>query len=162
MNPFTSLSHWFVALIAVIAFPAVIQAHGMDIHPALLPDKLRVTVLYDDDTPARNATVKLINESGAIVMTANSNDQGIVEWPRPPAGEYQLKADDGQGHARTRKLLIAVEGTMIPQENKSSERWLTIVGGLAIIAALSWALRWFLRGSEKNANSSTLTQNPEV
>lgn len=162
MSPCRSVNRWCIALLMAIACPAIVLAHGMDIHPALLPDKLRVTVLYDDDTPARNATVKLINESGAIVITASTNDQGVVEWPRPPAGEYLLKVDDGQGHARTRKLLVADGGTVITPGNKSSDRWLTIVGGLAIIALLSGVLRWFLRGSKKKPNSSTLSQNPDA
>src|SRR5688572_19729541 len=90
-----------VALFAVASAglsPSAARAHRMDVEVTDDGRTLRVVVGYDDGTPAEGATVTLATAADDVVRTAATDEKGVCEFPRPPAGAYRVTARDDLGH----------------------------------------------------------------
>jgi nickel transport protein len=71
-----------------IATPAF--AHKLIVDAAPNGDRLRVEAYYEDDTPADDAKVTVL-QGETVVAEGKTDDKGVWSCPLPPPGTYQVK-----------------------------------------------------------------------
>lgn len=133
------------ALAAVALDPGTASAHRMLVDAKVGPADVTVEVGYEDDIPAEDATVKLLDAAGAVVATAKTDARGVARVARPKAGTYTVAADDGGGH-RTKLALTVPESDAEIAEARTERRnrWATGAAGVAVILAGSLFARRLL------------------
>lgn len=167
MKPAKVLSPWIAVYLlfpGVSAFAAA--SHGLGGECKLIGDRVVVEAFFDDDTPARDARVRV--EFGTTVVAEGRTDsKGFWSFSRPAAGQYVVAIDAGEGHRVKIKMTIpdrkgaenAVVGTSnhaaappAPaadpvtvsegpgREEFTQVRWKGMAGGLLIIALIAAAL----------------------
>ena len=131
-----------LALLLVVS-PAAF-AHKMEVVakiPAENPAVIRVVVGYDTDDPAEKATVTLLDAGGIAIALATTDEKGTCTLPRPKAGTYTVRADDGGGHRTEATLEVPVgEAELAEASTAKRDRALMAVAGLAVIAVLTVGL----------------------
>ena len=140
----------FVLPLAVLlVLPIVASAHAVGVDARIVGDKVRVEAYFDDDTPARDAKVEVLDGEKAVVAEGRTDEKGFWSFAKPKPGKFTVRVDAGDGHAA--KTTIAIPGDV--EESKSLSDgpsretftgWqrLACTGvGLAVIAGLTAALR---------------------
>lgn len=126
-------------LIVICLTASVASAHGLYVKPTVSPEAIHVVAMFDDDTPAANAKVTILNASGEVLASGMTNEKGEVGFPRPAVMEgCKVRVDAGDGHART--VLLPREGEA--PADSPNKIWLT-AAGLGIIAIVALVLRYF-------------------
>ncbi len=115
------------ALLAIAIAPAAIWAHNLDMDCRQINQRLEVEAFFDDDTPAREAIVKLLDERNELVVTAKTDAKGKCSFAFVNPGNYELEVDAGAGHRKRRPVRIV--GTLPPPEEGKSPV-ATAVGGV--------------------------------
>jgi nickel transport protein len=82
------------------------SAHGMGAECRLVADGVEVEAYYDDNTPARQARVRVYNANKKVVAEGRTDDKGRSVFPRPDVGAYEVVVDAGGGHRHTVSLQI--------------------------------------------------------
>ena len=121
------------AFLIFLVLPAMATAHGMLVNWTL-GDALIIAVTYDDDEPAANAKVRVVDSNQTAIFEGTADAKGQVQLPRPAPGTYTITADDGGGHRRSRTLTIPTENKEIQRDFESGNRFWATVLGLLIIA----------------------------
>jgi hypothetical protein len=145
-NAFTS------SLLALLLCVSHVEAHALKADVRVGKDKITVESFFDDNTPAVQALVRVLDPNKKVVAEAKTNVDGYCALPLPPPGEYQLVVDAGAGHRTTMPITIVgadrTHDQTDPTEQTAardsdtrvgddSSRWLKIAIGLSAIAALS-------------------------
>jgi hypothetical protein len=137
------------ALLAVAAAglcPSAARAHKMELEVTVAGGVVRAVAGYEDGTPSEGAAVTLASAAGAVVASGTTDEKGVCELPRPPAGRYTVTANDHAGHKVTLTLDVpASEAEVSSSATAKRNRWLMTAAGLAAIAALTLALRRAVR-----------------
>jgi hypothetical protein len=101
-------------------------------------DKLIVEAFYDNDIPAENAKVKLLQQQKTLAEVT-TDDRGMCTLAIPPAGDYLLEINAGGGHRTEVTFTIGAEAVAAAGDTKadvSNQRWWgTTVGVLIIVIA---------------------------
>lgn len=98
-------------------------------------DKLIVEAFYDNDIPAENAKVKLLQQQKTLAE-ATTDDRGMCSLAIPPAGDYLLDISAGGGHRTEVTFTIGAESVAEAGDSKSgvsSKRWWGATVGVLII-----------------------------
>jgi hypothetical protein len=95
-----------LALILILLAPAVAVAHNMDFECKLHAGKLHVEAYFEDDAPAQEALVRVVDAEGKEVLRGKTDAQGKWSSAAPPGGSYRVIVDAGAGHRAEHKLSI--------------------------------------------------------
>jgi len=102
------------ALLAVTAVP--VEAHSVDVDVRVQRDRVELEAYFDDDTPARQARVRLVDATDQLMVAGQADGQGKCSFPLPAPGRYEIQVDAGAGHRRRTSLLIPAPGAAPPSE----------------------------------------------
>jgi nickel transport protein len=143
-----------LVILALVLTPSALHAHAIGLSCRLIGPEVRVEAYFDDDTPARQATITVRDSAGVTVAQGRTDDQGVWTFPRPAAAAYEVTVDAGAGH-RAKQQLVVPESTEAPSQlgNGPSRSeftqvpWRRLAAGLGLIvlAALIFKVgsRWF-------------------
>ena len=110
--------------------------------------EIRVEVYFDDDTPAQEARVVLL-EGDRIVASGKTDERGVWNCPKPAPGLYSIKVES-TGHAATESISIEPSAIDSRQSNEDSAQdreaktrtpWIRLVLGWGVIGGL--AIAWW-------------------
>jgi hypothetical protein len=145
---------WAAIVAVAISIPAAARAHAVGAECRLEASHLRVEAFFDDDTPAREARIRLLDGNGTLVAEASTDERGVAILPRPSAGKYQVTVDAEAGHRTNVRVTVPEEtgnsGTpeRVSQgptrEQFTRPLWLQL--GLGVGALLVFALVFWLVG----------------
>jgi hypothetical protein len=133
------------------------HAHALGANGKLRDGKIEVEAYYDDDTPARNATVRLFDSDRREVATGRTDTKGVWLGPQLKPGLYEVVVDAGAGHRCTQKITVpALASSPEPtepiepaapllsdgptREEFTRFPWLKLGMGVGLIAAVGVAL----------------------
>jgi hypothetical protein len=120
------LRFWLPLLVVTLA-PACARAHAIDLEWKQINDRIMVEAFFDDDTPARDALVTIVDDEKNVVASAKTDAQGKCSL-RAPIGRYQIVVDAGAGHRKERPIRIV--GTLPPPpESKETPTPAVLSGG---------------------------------
>lgn len=106
--------------------------------------QLKVEAWYDNDVPADNAKVILLQQQKTL-QEATTDERGMCSLAVPPPGDYLLDINAGGGHRTEIAFTIAAEVDVTAGDSKSgihNKRWWgATVGILLIIIATVLARR---------------------
>ncbi|HXG11188.1 MAG TPA: carboxypeptidase-like regulatory domain-containing protein [Gemmataceae bacterium] len=163
-----------VAVLMALVSPRPALAHRLLAECRLRGDQVEVEAFYDDDTPAGNARVAVLDAQKNTVAEGRTDAEGRWTFPAPAAGTYQVVVNAGAGHRAQISITLPggkSAGTESPhtpsnlspkpagQETGASPTihagptraeavrfpWVRVGIGLALIAALSLVLWFFLQ-----------------
>lgn len=145
-----SLACWILLLWAVPA-----RAHDLAIECTLFDTAVETLSFYDDDTPCQKGKVKVM-QGERVIASGTTNDKGQWSFPRPAPGRYLVTINDGAGHFAERTMTIPSAVSADPatpkrvsdgpsRESFTTIRWIGLVIGIVVIAALAVAAHFFLR-----------------
>jgi hypothetical protein len=132
-------------LCGVLSAPTAALAHDLRATVTVADDGVKVLAYYfEDDTPAEQAEVKVIDASDAEVAAGQTDDRGVWAFSRPAPGEYTLTVESA-GHVARVKFSVG-GGTEGPAEFTAwrLNKWLGLaigVFGLLGVSAAFWLLR---------------------
>jgi hypothetical protein len=140
-------------LLLLLFWPVHAAAHNLDAECKLVGNRVEVEAFYDDDTPARQARVRVLDARQEVLFEGKTDEQGKWSFPRPAPGEYKVEIDAGAGHRRPVTMTIpgpranattekVIEAAVRISESAGREEltrfpWQRLLLGLLIIAALS-------------------------
>lgn len=124
----------------LIAMGSVGRGHLVLGELTLHGDIVRLAAFFEDDLPANNAKVRVVDNQGAVVVEGVTDaEKGLFEFPAPPAGKYRILLDAGQGHRTTLDLeLNEVDGRRhlgpaATRQSQTAYPYLKVVLGLGLI-----------------------------
>ncbi len=148
----------FLALLASAAANHPALAHALGAECKLHGERVELEAYYDDDTPARDAKVRLLDADKKLLAEGRTDAQGRCALPAPQPGRYQVVVDAGAGHvtqlsitvpARDAMPAVAVSlGDGPKRRDFTRFPWIKVCLGLGIIGAAAltiWAVRLGLR-----------------
>lgn len=152
------------ALMLVGMWPTVAAAHGLGGEAKLKEGRVQVEGYFDDDTPAAEARVWVVDAAKKRLHEGRMDAKGRWSFPAPGPGRYRVTIDAGGGHRTT--ISVTVPGTptqaveepeakgegdpVVVSEGKSREEftrfpWGRLALGLGLIGFVAMGLPWLLR-----------------
>jgi hypothetical protein len=98
-----------LAVLAGLLVSLRADAHALGAECKVIGDRVALEAYYDDDTPARDATVRVEDADKNVVATGHTDREGRWSFARPQPGKYVVVVDAGAGH-RTRITLAIPAG----------------------------------------------------
>ena len=155
-------------MILALGVAQPLPAHAVGADWKIRGDRVDVEVFFDDDTPGRQARIKVRDDANKVVVDGQADDKGMWSFPRPNPGRYQIRVDAGAGHLAVVTLIVpphpsapdagsaadappsagAAPGAAAgarPRAEFTRTPWLAMVAGLLAIAVVSLLFRAFLR-----------------
>jgi len=127
----------------VFLLPGRAGAHALGAECKLVGARVELEAYYDDDTPARQARIRVIGAGGTIVAEGKTDAAGNWSFARPAAGKYEVQIDAGAGHRKVVALSVPDDATA-PRVSEGPAReeftrspWPRLLVGLLVIAAAS-------------------------
>jgi hypothetical protein len=111
---------WFMSFL-VAAIPGPVWAHALGADCRLRGGRVEVEAFFDDDTPARNAQVSVVDADKETVAQGKTDGAGRWSFPLPAPGQYKVIVDAGAGHRTTRLVMVPQPEASSPIPNKSAE-----------------------------------------
>jgi hypothetical protein len=121
-----------LALLAAMFSVNSASAHALGAECNLRDGRLELEAYFDDDTAARDASVRLLDAGENVVAEGRTDDEGRWSYPAPAPGRYRVVVDAGAGH-RT-QLRLTIPKADPPAESAISEgpsRWILRETGMA-------------------------------
>ncbi|MSR53531.1 MAG: carboxypeptidase regulatory-like domain-containing protein [Gemmataceae bacterium] len=97
-----------LALLAFVILSGVatpVFAHKLIVDPRIKGDRLHVEAFYEDDTPAQQARITVLN-GDTVIAEGRTDEKGVWSIAKPMPGTYLVKAES-LGHAAKETLVIA-------------------------------------------------------
>jgi nickel transport protein len=94
-----------VAVLLAIA-PTSAFAHALGVDCILRNGKVEVEVFYDDDSPAQQAKVQVVNAKDEVIANGVTGEKGTWSFAAPPPGTYEVRVDAGAGHRAKKTIHI--------------------------------------------------------
>src|SRR5688572_25957367 len=82
----------FVLLVGILA-PGAAPAHAPAAKWKIKNGVVHIEAFFDDDTPAGEAKVQVLDNQGNAILTGTTDARGLSSFPAPAAGAYQLVID---------------------------------------------------------------------
>jgi len=73
-------------------------AHALGVEAKQRRDKVEVEAFYDDNTPARNARVTVLDSGNKTIAEGKTNDKGVWSFKTPEPGRYRITVETGDEH----------------------------------------------------------------
>jgi len=141
----------FLVLVATVAavafFPGRASAHDLRLVvklPPDTPDLLITEAGFDDDTPADEAKVVIVDASGAVVAEAKTDERGVCKFARPGPGKYTAKIE-AFGHLDKVEFEIADTSTVLEYRGWRPNQTLGLIAGVGGLLLLSVGYALFRR-----------------
>ena len=156
---------WLWVCFLVLAAPLRTDAHALGADCKVNGDRVELEAYYDDDTPARDANVRVQDARQHLVAEGRTDAEGRWSFARPGAGTYRVIVDAGAGHRKELTItLTANAGSPTATGTGSSEvvnegpgrtaftafPWLQLGIGVAILGVVGSAFWIARRTSPKN------------
>jgi hypothetical protein len=74
------------------------KVHALFAQCKVQGEHLIVEAYYDDDMPAQEAKIEVVDASNNVIASGKTDDKGVFRTKRPPAGKYTVRVDAGAGH----------------------------------------------------------------
>ena len=151
----------FLALLSSLLAATPAFAHKLIVDAAAKGDRLRVEAYYEDDTPADDAKVTVL-QGETVVAEGKTDERGVWSCPLPPPGDYEVKVLS-VGHVGRKSVPIA--GPAVPSVTGSDQAvnaeqraedtktpWDRLGLGIGLIlgVALAW---WLIRRKSRSPAS---------
>lgn len=122
-----------LGLLLAMASPAL--AHRINIFAVDEGGEVYTESTFAGKRPVKKGTIQVFNGEGVLLLTGETDAEGIFTFPRPEPGPLTLEVDAGMGHKNSWEL-EAVEGTVVSHGPEAAEPVLTaqkslFVGGLS-------------------------------
>jgi len=137
-------------MVVLALAPSIAAAHGVLADCRLKGGQLEVEAYFDDDTPAGQVQVKVVDARKKTIADGLTDAKGLWSCPRPAAGAYEVVVNAGSGHRKT--VAITVPASELPPTPMRAEPpisnepsraeatrfpWERLGLGLLLIAAVS-------------------------
>jgi nickel transport protein len=105
---------------AVLAFllmaiaPACAFGHAVGVDCTLRGAKVEVEAFYDDDSPAQQAKVLVVNARDEFVASGVTDAKGRWTFATPPPGKYEVRVDAGAGHRAKKAINVPAPESAVP------------------------------------------------
>jgi nickel transport protein len=141
-----------LALLLTLAAASPAAAHALGAECRLRDGRVEVEAYYDDDTPAPDAKVRVLDPQENTIVQGRTDAQGRWSFPTPRPGKYRVIVDAGAGHRATVPMTVPasedVTASLLSDGPSRQEftrfPWLKAGLGLAVIGGFSLAL-WLSR-----------------
>jgi hypothetical protein len=146
---------WLVVWMAPAAWaliaPGSARAHALGAQCVRKGDTVRVEAYFEDDTPAQQALVRVLDSEEQEVVKGHTDAKGLWSFATPASGRYQVIIDAGAGHRVIHKMTIPGSRSAGAGENTSSISdaptreqftsfpWLKVMLGVGTIGVLAAA-----------------------
>ncbi len=158
-----------ITFAVVLLLPAALFAHAVGLEVKLKGDKVTVEGFFDDDTPADDAKVTLVDEADRVVLEGKTDAKGMWTFDKPNPGKYKIKLDAGAGHRATKTLTIESAQPELTAANSTvqtisdgptrqeftSTPWFKIALGLGLIGIVTGLLVLRQRAKKRLLQSTT-------
>ena len=148
----------FLAVVCSFLAANSVFAHKLIVDAAPKGDRLRVEAYYEDDTPAEDAKVTVL-QGETVVAEGKTDERGVWSCPLPPPGEYEIKVLS-VGHVGRKPVTIvgpavpsvagsdqAVNPEQRAEDTKTPWNRLGLGVGLILGVALAW---WLIRRNPRS------------
>ena len=98
-----------LALLVALLLAPPAGAHALGAECKVIGDRVALEAYYDDDTPARDATVRVEDADKNVVATGHTDREGRWSFARPQPGKYVVVVDAGAGHRTHLNVTIPAE-----------------------------------------------------
>jgi nickel transport protein len=147
--------------VLLLAVPLRTEAHALGADCKVNGARVELEAYYDDDTPARDARVRVADGEGQQVAEGRTDAAGRWSFDRPRAGTYRVIVDAGAGHRKELTITLAAENTSPSPSGHTTTQavvtgdgptraaftafpWLQLGIGVAILGALGGGF-WLAR-----------------
>jgi nickel transport protein len=96
-----------LALATTLVFAGRSGAHALGAECKVNGARVELEAYFDDDTPARDARVRVEHADGQQVATGCTDAKGRWSFARPRPGHYVVIVDAGAGHRTQLQLTLA-------------------------------------------------------
>jgi len=134
-------------VVAVAVSPEQASAHDLRLVvklPPDMPDLLITEAGFDDDTPADEAKVVIVDATGAVIAEAKTDERGMCTFARPGPGKYTAKIE-AFGHLDRVEFEIADTSTVFEYRGWRPNQTLGLVAGVGGLMLVSVGYGWFRR-----------------
>jgi hypothetical protein len=129
----------------LLVCPARAHAHALGTDCRLAGERVEVEAYYEDDTPARQARVRVVDAHQALVAEGRTDEAGKWAFPRPAPGRYEVVVDAGASHRHTTPITVPASSvSAAPRVSAGRGRaeltrtpWPRLLIGVLAIAAAS-------------------------
>jgi hypothetical protein len=155
-----------LVLLAAAVLVALLSAGRTSAHDLKamveLQDPVKVEAWFDDDTPAQQARVQVVNVSGEEVAAGLTDDRGVWTFPKPGPGRYRISIES-IGHKTD--VRFTIPGAEQPELQPSVEPEPRLNNRLGLILGLTLTLGGslafvVLRRMRKDASESPPAAHP--
>ena len=106
MSPRQWLDARALGLAMLLLAPAAARAHALGAECRLDKGTVRVEAYFEDNTPAQQALVRVLDAGEREVAQGKTDAKGRWSFPAPAPGVYRVIVDAGGGHREVQKLTI--------------------------------------------------------
>lgn len=96
-------------LVALLTAPRA-DGHALGAECKQNGNRVELEAYYDDDTPARDARVRVEDTDKKVVGEGRTNGNGRWPFAKPAPGKYVIIVDAGAGHRTQLKITISSSG----------------------------------------------------
>jgi nickel transport protein len=121
-----------LALLLLLGTAGQVAAHALGAECTIRQGRVEVEAYYSDDTPAREARVRVLDDQQKPVAEGRTDEQGRWSFPVPPAANYQVIVDAGAGHRKQLRISVPEQPGASGSLASSSEH--EGVGGVPVAA----------------------------
>jgi hypothetical protein len=136
----------FLVLVAaasfVVAEPQRADAHDLRATVKLLPDTVVVEAGFDDDTPAGDATIVIVDGAGTEVARGKTDERGVGKLPMLAPGKY-VATVESMGHRDEVPFEVAGAADVLEFTSWRLDKRVGLAIGLGACLALTAAFWWF-------------------
>ena len=96
---------------ALALSPSPASAHKVLVAFASKEDQIEVEAFFEDDVPAHQAKVKVLDDAGVTISEGITDVKGFWRFATPKNGTYVVHLDAGAGHRLKKNLIVPLVET---------------------------------------------------
>lgn len=109
-----------LALLAALVIAGPADAHKLGAECRLHDGRVELEAYYDDDTPARDAHISVLDAEQQLVAEGRTDAKGCWSFAAPQPGSYVVTVDGGAGHrTHVNITLPSTSASTAPQQESA-------------------------------------------